>query len=239
MPRSSTKPRRPRRPRQAANGRAGSDTTSSALAATLFYLSRHRAAHAALAAELRAAFPTPAAIAAGPALRSCALLRGAVSEALRLSPPLSGAPWRVVRAGGALIDGQLVPAGTTVGACVYALHHGAAFAAPWRFAPERWIAGPGNPQSAVEEAARAWAPFLVGPRMCAARNMAMAELMLAVAHIVFCLEFRVAEGEEGRRGEGRLGMGVGRERDDEFQLYSHFVTVAKEGPVLQFRKRAD
>lgn len=75
--------------------------------------------------------------------------------------------------------------------------------------------------------------------MCAAQNMAMAELLLSVAQIMHSMEFRIADGLEGRIGEGRLGMGVGREREEEFQLYSHFVTVGKEGPVLQFRKRVD
>lgn len=145
-----------------------------------------------------------------------------------------------MKPGGAQIDGEHIPSGSFVGTGLYALHHNPAyFPQPFEFAPERWIAGEGNPQEHIDAAGKAFAPFLIGARMCAARNMAMAELLLSVAQIMHSMEFRIADGVEGRIGEGGLGMGVGRERQEEFQLYAHFVTVGKEGPVLQFRKRAE
>jgi cytochrome P450 len=146
----------------------------------------------------------------------------------------------VVRPGAAQIDGEDIPSGTFVGTGLYALHHNPSyFRQPFKFAPEQWIPSEENPQESIDAASKAFAPFLIGARMCAARNMAMAELLLSVAQIMYSMEFRIADGPEGTVGEGRLGMGVGREREEEFQLYSHFVTVGKEGPVLQFRKRVD
>ena len=94
-----------------------------------------------------------------------------------------------------------------------------------------------NPAEAVELAKKSFAPFLIGARMCAARNMAVMELLLTVAHVIWAMDFKVADGPVGRIGQGGPGMQRGRERDDEFQVYGHFVTVGKDGPVLQFGKR--
>jgi hypothetical protein len=44
------------------------------------------------------------------------------------------------------------------------------------------------------------------------------------------------EGSVGRTGESGPGLGYGRERKDEFQLYGNF-TMAKNTPVLLFRGR--
>lgn len=193
-----------------------------------------------LAHEIRTTFDSVEAIISGPPLRSCTYLRACIDEALRLSPPVSAAPWRVIQSGGANIDSERLPEGTVVGAGLYALHHNPQyFAHPFQFFPDRWIPSETNPQDRIDMAGKAFAPFLIGARMCAARNMAMTELLLAVAQIMFTMEFRVADGAQGKIGEGRIGMGMGREREEEFQLYSHFVTVTKDGPVLQFRKRVE
>ena len=129
---------------------AGLDTSGTALAATMFYLVRHPAAYARLAAEVRAAFPAGAAsVAAGPALQGCCCLRACLDEAMRLNPPASGDLPREVLPGGLALradDGgtSLVRAGTTVGVAAHALHHRpGAFPDPFAFRPERWLAGPG------------------------------------------------------------------------------------------------
>lgn len=100
----------------------GSDTTSSALAATLFYLSRNTTAYTKLAHEIRTTFSSVEDIVSGPTLRSCTYLRVCIDESLRLSPPVSAAPWRVVKTGDAQIDVEDIPSGTFVGTCLYALH---------------------------------------------------------------------------------------------------------------------
>jgi cytochrome P450 len=65
---------------------AGSDTSSSALAATFFYLSRNRDAYSKVAAEVRTAFKSRYEIRAGTLLNGCVYLRAAINEAMRMSP---------------------------------------------------------------------------------------------------------------------------------------------------------
>ena len=78
-----------------------------------------------------------------------------------------------------------------------------------------------------------FAPFLIGPRSCVAKPFAYLEMSLAIARLVWLMDFRAADGT----GEGRPGCGiVGRERREEFQIVDMF-SSSKEGPVLQWRRR--
>lgn len=121
---------------------AGSDTTSTALAATLFYLTRNPTALRKLQDEVRARFGDVEEIRQGPALNSCAYLRACVDEAMRMSPSVGGLLPREILAGGMTIDGVFVPAGTVVGVPHYTIHHNAEYyPSPFTYAPERWIAG--------------------------------------------------------------------------------------------------
>ncbi len=155
-----------------------------------------------------------------------------------MCPPVSAAPWRVVQQGGQTIDGHDILEGTEVGTSLYSLMHNPAyFEEPYRFHPDRWIASKTISVEKIDVQRKAWAPFLAGARMCAAKNLAMAELLLTTAQVLYAMDFKPANGSDGHLGEGRIGMGPGRERPEEFQLQSHFVTVAKKGPILQFRRR--
>jgi cytochrome P450 len=207
------------------------------LASAFFYLSRDPTIYKKLQNEVRSKFSSTDEIKTGQQLRSCTYLRACIDEALRLSPPVSSPLWREVQTGGIKIDGKFVPAGVSVGTSIYALHHNADnFVRPFEFSPERWIGGEFNSQEAISTAKEAFAPFSIGPRMCPAQNLAMAEFLITIAQVTYSLEFKIAEGKEGLIGQGRLGMGIGRERNDEFQIFSQFVTVTKKGPVLQFKK---
>ncbi|KFZ18059.1 hypothetical protein V501_01384 [Pseudogymnoascus sp. VKM F-4519 (FW-2642)] len=217
---------------------AGSDTTSSALAAIFFYLSRNPEAYTKLTEEVRNTFKDASDIHSGPQLRSCTYLRACIDEGMRMNPPVSSPLWREVGNGGAKIDGEYINEGYSVATGLYALHHNPAyFSRPFRYSPERWIVSKDNSAETIELAKKAFAPFSIGARMCAARNMALLEILLTVAHVVWAMDLKVADGPVGRTGQGGLAMQRGRERDDEFQVDGHFVTVGKDGPVLQFQKR--
>ena len=68
----------------------GGDTTSTAISAALFYLSRDPAALSIVTREIQNAFPDLKSIRQGPALASCTYLRACLDEAMRLSPPAPG-----------------------------------------------------------------------------------------------------------------------------------------------------
>ena len=216
---------------------------------------------------------------------------------MRLAPPAPGALWREVCAGGAVVDGEHIPAGQEVGVCQYAICHNAAlFSEPYAFRPERFLQeegphgiktaeesmvggggddyftvkptrlsslrsearlspSPSSPASPIffaqvptpgvptplprtpkgSEVLPTFAPFLIGPRSCVAKPFAYLEMSLAIAKLMWCLDFSCSE----HTGEGVPGSGImGRERKEEFQIVDMF-SSSKSGPVLRFRRRRE
>ena len=215
---------------------AGSDTTSSALTAALFYLVRHPAAYATLTAEIRGAFASARDVASGPALAGCRYLRAVIDEALRLNAPVSAELPRQVLPGGLRVEGRApLPAGTTVGTALHALHHRAdVFPEPFAFRPERWLAGaaPDVTAASVARAEAAFHPFSLGARRCPARGLAYVEMSVALAKLLLRADVRLSEGDE--TGAGRAALGWGRREAGHYQEKEGFV-MERDGPVVQFR----
>ena len=218
----------------------GSDTTSTVLAACFFYLSRYPLAHQKVIKEVRNTFSTVADIRSRPILNKCIYLRACIDESMRMAPPVSSSPFREVEDGGITVDGYYLPGGCDVGTGIYAIHHNSAYYPdPFVFDPERWLVDGGHcgrSKDEVDRAHSAFTPFSKGPRSCIGKGLAVMELMSILATLLFIFEFKVADGEEGKLGAGIEGAAGGRDRVKEYQLYDH-VTAAKEGPVLQFRRR--
>ncbi|KAK4609215.1 Cytochrome P450 monooxygenase AKT7 [Fulvia fulva] len=210
---------------------AGSDTTSTALAATIFYLVHNPATLTKLIDEVRTAFTHVEEITISPALNSLTYLRACIDEAMRLSPSVGGLLPREVLPGGITIDSHPIPSGTIVGVPHYSIHHNASYyPSPFTFNPSRWL-GTSSPDS-VALAQSAFCPFSVGPRGCIGKGMAYHELMITVARVVFLFELRLAP------GEGEVGREEGRSRRGEFQLKDSFTSIKEGGPMVQFRARS-
>lgn len=216
---------------------AGSDTTSTALAAAFFYLVHNPAKLEKLAEEIRAAFQDIEDVKAGTELNACVYLRAVIDEAMRLSPPVGGVLPREILPGGLEIDGLRLPAGVVVGTPHYALHHHPSyFPSPFSFVPERWIpdSSPEVTKDTVALAQSAFCPFSVGPRGCIGKGLAYNELMTSLGRTVWMYDFKLAEG--ARVGEGAPGLEWGRQRTGEYQLRDSFTSL-KDGPMVQFRER--
>ncbi|TEA13259.1 Cytochrome P450 monooxygenase apf7 [Colletotrichum sidae] len=209
---------------------AGSDTSSTAMAAHFFYLSRYPEAYDKVVNEVRAVFPSAKEVAQGPKLSACTYLRACITEAARLSPPAAGAMWREVQEGGLQIGDLYIPPGYDVGTGAYSINHNTAyFPKPLRFWPERWIPAEVG-EEAVAIAKAAYATFSIGPRNCVGKGLAMTEISLAMAAVISELDFRRDES-----GMGHVGQGKGELRD-EYQLFWAFTSI-KDGPYIQFRRR--
>ncbi|KAF2458928.1 cytochrome P450 [Lineolata rhizophorae] len=220
---------------------AGSDTTSTAMSATLFYLAHHPECFAQLARDVRAAFASLEDIRLGPALTTQAYLRACIDEAMRLSPSVGGLLPRTVLPGGLAVDGHFFPPGTDLGVPHYAVHHNEAyFAEPFVFEPSRWLPDEAaGGADAVARAQSAFCPFSIGPRGCIGKTMAYAEMSLTIARLVWAFDLRLARGEAGRIGEGgwgEAGREWGREKRGEYQLKDTF-TSWKDGPMVEFKLR--
>ncbi|KAF5864593.1 hypothetical protein ETB97_007151 [Aspergillus alliaceus] len=213
---------------------AGSDTSSTAIASTFFYLCHYPDRYEKVKEEVRAAFPHADNVALGPSLNNCVYLRACIDESLRMSPPASSSLWREVLDEGVAIDGHVIPRGADVGTCIYAIHHNADYyPQPYKYRPERWLDPvPEN----VQLARSAFNPFSIGPRSCLGKGLALTELMLTMAYMLSKYDFRSAPGAGEKVGGGSMTMGSGRQREREYQLYDH-VTAAKNGPIVQVRVR--
>lgn len=184
--------------------------------------------------EIRTQFTTQDDIHLGPKLSACRYLHACISECLRLTPPVAAAPFREVSEGGIFVDGRHVPAGVNIGTGIFSVHHNEKyFHDPFKFMPERWLAGATAPGPHDPEA---FVPFSIGPRVCLGRGLAISEVSLAMAHICWRLDFQVVESMK-HIGAGNKNNVYGRHRPDEFQLYDH-ITCSRNGPIVQFRQRS-
>ncbi|KAF2103747.1 cytochrome P450, partial [Rhizodiscina lignyota] len=222
---------------------AGGSTTGTTLAALFFYLSRNRECYDKVVSEISSTFSSASNIRIGPLLSSCNYLRACIEEALRMSPPIGGTVWREARssgtdqrsgAGGIIIDGHFIPEGTEVGVSIYCLHHNETyFKEPFRFWPERWLPDSQSPEDKHRERLhrmrKAFLPFGAGTRSCPGRSMAIMEISLTMAKVLWYFDFHRTPGK---------GQSVGREREDEFQIRD-ITTAMHDGPYLNFECRDD
>ncbi len=158
-----------------------------------------------------------------------------------MAPPVPTTPWRMQDPNDnqpLIVDGHIIPRGTTIGVNTYALHHNEAyFPNAFSYRPERWLATPHNTE-ARKLAQSAFAAFSVGARSCAGKSMAYLEISLTLAKTLWYFDFEAAPGELGTVGGGIPGATDGRGRRDEFQLYDMFTSL-HDGPWLVFRARGD
>ncbi|RYP05843.1 hypothetical protein DL765_009717 [Monosporascus sp. GIB2] len=209
---------------------AGSDTIAACLSAAFFYLSRNPVAYTKLTQEIRSAFQKGDEIKNGTTLSNCQYLRACIDETLRISPAVPGTPWRESNEP-FIVDGHVIPPGVQVGVNIYTLHHNEEyFPEPVAFKPERWIEGP------TTKLHDAFLAFSAGERTCLGRDMAYLETSIVLAKTLWYFDFEVAPGTQGKLGEGGPGLGSGRERRSEFQLYD-IITSDTKGPNLVFRPR--
>lgn len=212
---------------------AGTDTTSTGLTSTIFYLIRNPRAMAALKNEIRSSFSDVEDIVSGNKLNEMAYLKACIDEAMRLAPAVPGAMPREVLPGGIEVDGAYLPEGTDCGTPCYAIHrHPDYYKEPNSFVPERWIEGAMcqtdsqiwvSSKDGVDIARRAFCPFSIGPRGCIGKSMALMELRLTVARMIYLFDIEIAD----RTGEDSSGH---------LHMVDHF-TSQKTGPNVIIKKR--
>ncbi|KAF2164713.1 hypothetical protein M409DRAFT_25107 [Zasmidium cellare ATCC 36951] len=117
---------------------------------------------------------------------------------------------------------------------IYALHHNDSYHPDlFRFDPDRWL----NKDTAARTKTT-WAPSSHGARNCIGLNLAMNEVLLAMATVLWHGNFRTAGDKNlAAIGEGRADFGPGRHRKGEFQTFDTFGT-STDDPYSQFKRRA-
>ncbi|KAF2656844.1 benzoate 4-monooxygenase cytochrome P450 [Lophiostoma macrostomum CBS 122681] len=217
------------------------DTTASTLCGLFFYLAHNPRVLAKATAEVRATFESAEEIVHGAKLSGCKYLRACSDEALRLTPPAPGELPREVLPGGAMIDGHHYPAGTVVGCSPWAMGRDESIYGDANFyRPERWLPSddPRDFYSAADvlKLKKAHHPFSIGLLNCAGQNLALLELSLITARLLWAVDMRVAPGQNV--GQGREELGWGQRSARNYVVKDAWLCL-KEGPVLQFRVRMD
>ena len=122
-------------------------------------------------------------------------LDATLSEAMALHPPVPASNPRVVDRPGVKICGIAIPQGTRVGVPQKTAYRLACnFVEPESFLPERWLPDPEGrfalDQKAILE------PFMVGPRRCIARNLALAEMKLILVKLLWRFDLELSEKDQ-------------------------------------------
>lgn len=144
------------------------------------------------AEEIRGSFQDPREITIT-AVNQCKYLLACIEEALRIYPPSPQPHQRIVPPGGAVLNGEYVPAGTFVAIPIYAASRSPSnWAEPNSFIPERWL---GEDPKFKDDRRDASQPFSYGPRNCIGRNLAYVEMKLIIARLLW--HFNVESATEG------------------------------------------
>lgn len=148
---------------------AGVDTTGDAMCITMWRMSTPEYKHVQdkLFEELKSidqAFDSETQTAPIAALDQLPYLDAVIHEGMRWRPPVPMTLFRIVPQGGRMINGFMIPPGTTVGCQSYSLHRVEdVFPDPDKFDPERWMTSDKEKLSTMK--AHFW-PFSSGGRMC-------------------------------------------------------------------------
>jgi cytochrome P450 len=160
---------------------AGSETTKTALAGTVYLLLKNPSVLEKLTAEVRSKFTGIDEMTVD-RLANFEFLNACIQEGMRLHPPVPvGLPRRAI-SHDAMVAGAFVPKGTTVTIQAYATNRSPSnFANPTVFDPSRWTSEDihsTNRLDAVE-------PFSIGPRNCIGKNLAWVEMRLILTRLLF------------------------------------------------------
>lgn len=143
---------------------AASETSTTSLAALVFFLLQHPEAHARLVDEVRSMYATEAELADTSRLPQLKFVDACIKEAQRLHSPLPTPLPRLIPSGGATICGQFVPEGSCVVVPTCAASQTAEnFHDPHSFRPERWM---DEDPAFANDRREVFQPFLLGPKSC-------------------------------------------------------------------------
>ncbi|CAG8948790.1 hypothetical protein HYFRA_00001912 [Hymenoscyphus fraxineus] len=164
---------------------AGSETTATFLSGLTYNLLRNPDILAKLTNLLRTTFETSDSINVL-ALGQLPYLAAILEEGFRTYPPVPIGLVRRTASDGAMICGRFVPEGVSVTIPQLAAYMSEEnFKNPKQFAPERWekdatLSGPYK-----DDDRKVLQPFSFGPRNCIGRNLAIAEMRLILAKILW------------------------------------------------------
>lgn len=169
---------------------AGSDTSSTVMAMTLFLLLQHPQVAQKLREELDAVFGTDSDTTISDFAKldkACPYLNGVINESMRLHPPVAGGLQKVNAHGPTVIElhsGEkiVIPKDVVMTTPTLTMHRDPRNFSPEPevFRPERWV----NPEKEDRFERKAFVPFSAGATMCPGRLLALMEVRIVIANLV-------------------------------------------------------
>ncbi|KAJ9057536.1 hypothetical protein DSO57_1021745 [Entomophthora muscae] len=163
---------------------AGTDTSSNTLALFFHLLLSNQDAYEKATAEVRACSKNGAMLSYDTINAEMPYLKACLKESMRVLPVVSGNLVRYSPKEGMTILGHHIPGGCELATPIYSIHR-----SPWlwdnpeAFMPERWIHDQTRSTGRLAESEN-FIPFLVGPRACIGKELALLEMHLACANIL-------------------------------------------------------
>ncbi|KAK1715094.1 cytochrome P450 3A19 [Colletotrichum lupini] len=168
----------------------GYDTSATTLSAVFYHVLRDPDHYQRVQGEVREAYSSISDITAQSVLR-LPYSNACIQETLRLTPPINGRGSHRISPG-AMIDGLYIPKGVNVSADIWTIQRKPEYwALADKFRPDRWLDN--GPGTIFEHDVRtSYRPFLVGPRVCIGREMALQSIRLTVAKVAFSFDLEMA-----------------------------------------------
>ncbi|KAJ7034119.1 cytochrome P450 [Mycena alexandri] len=175
---------------------AGSDTTSTVLSNTFYFLLTHPESYKRLRTELDEALLVDTTT-----LLSLPYLNAVIKESLSTSLQRAPTPGSGSKA---LTESFVITEGTAVNIPPYTLHRDPRYFSPNpdKFMPERWLAAEDDPTFILNE--DAYIPFSLGPANCVGKNFALLEMRMVLAYLLQAFDMRLAEGYDKEEYEAEL-----------------------------------
>lgn len=177
---------------------SGSETTGTSMSGLTYFLLTNPAKLRRLTDEIRGGFSSSEDMTFD-STAGLKYLNACMQEAIRMYPPVPAGVPRVVPPEGREVLGRWVAGGTRVSVHHWSTYRDAAnFHSPNRFEPERWLAG--GDAAFDDDSRESYQPFGYGSRACVGQNMAMHEMRLMAAKVLYHFDLVLDGGDdEGRR----------------------------------------
>lgn len=176
---------------------AGTDTVTTVLIGTTYFLLMNPPVLEKLNSEIRREFKSETHITIS-SVSSLPYLSAVINEVLRILPPAPGSMPRITPPQGCIIEGRFVPRNTTVGVTQLAASHlPSNFNRPDEFIPERWT----GDEEFKDDKRGAVKPFSVGPRICIGQALALTELRIILAKMIWNFDMGLCEESRGWFGD--------------------------------------
>jgi len=153
----------------------GSDTTATAIRATLLFIMTNPHVYKTLQAEIYSA-PHQNAVISNDQAKSLPYLQAVIKEGLRMWPPASGLMSKTTPPEGDTINGVFVPGGVDIGKCDWAIQRNTKVYGEdaTLFKPERWLEAEGEKLELMEK--NVGLVFGYGKYSCLGKQIALMEL---------------------------------------------------------------